>query len=93
MFPVRPLGFGYQVWQSLLPRFLGRRVLHNVFPVACPYWQDDSRLYQGRAQAQAATGFKRDDRHGLFQCPRFWQGETSSATPPVPRAASRGSAL
>jgi hypothetical protein len=30
---VRLLGFGYQLLQSLIPRFLGRRIVHNFFQI------------------------------------------------------------
>ena len=31
--PVKALGFGYQLMQSLLPRFMGRRIVHNIFQI------------------------------------------------------------
>lgn len=75
---VRMLGFGYHFLQSLLPRFLGRRVVHNIFQIL-------GRLLKlvpviaRRGGARAVPPFADIPGLGFINHPRFLQGETPSA--------------
>ncbi len=78
IFPVQPLGFGYQLLQSLLPRSMGRRVVHNAMQIA------------GRLLRVLPLMFNRKDGppppftagstpFDYFNNPDFAKGETPSA--------------
>ncbi len=75
---VSPLGFGFQFLQSLKPKFLGRRIVHNVFQILGRL----ARIVPGILKARKSrtpspfTGFGVMD---FFNEPEFARGETPSA--------------
>jgi len=79
MFPVKPLGFGYQIWQSLLPRFLGRRVLHNVFQLLARIGKMIPAFIKGRRKSRPPPAFSEMTGLDYFNAHDFGKGETSSA--------------
>ena len=79
MFPVKPLGFGYQLWQTLLPRFLGRRVLHNCFQLAARIGKMIPAFIKGRRKSKPPPAFSQMTGLDYFNAHDFGKGETSSA--------------
>ena len=79
MFPVRPLGFGYQVWQSLLPRFLGRRVLHNVFQLLARIGKMIPAFIKAGRKPRPPPALSEMTGMDYFNAHDFGKGETSSA--------------
>jgi len=79
MFPVKPLGFGYQIWQSLLPRFLGRRVLHNVFQLVARIGKMIPAFIKGGRKSRPPPAFSEMTGLDYFNAHEFGKGETSSA--------------
>jgi CubicO group peptidase (beta-lactamase class C family) len=79
MFPVKPLGFGYQIWQTLLPRFLGRRVLHNVFQLVARICKIIPAFIKGGRNSWPPPAFSEMTGLDYFNAHDFGKGETSSA--------------
>ena len=75
---VEALGFGYQLLQSLIPRFLGRRIVHNVFQILGRLIRVlPGMIKSGRSGAPPPfTGTTHMD---YFNDPGFAKGETPSA--------------
>ena len=78
-FPVKPLGFGYQIWQTLIPRFLGRRVLHNCFQLAARIGKMIPSFLKGRRKSRPPPAFSQMTGLDYFNAHDFGKGETSSA--------------
>jgi CubicO group peptidase (beta-lactamase class C family) len=78
MSKVHPLGFGYQFLQSLIPRILGRRIVHNFFQILRRLIRITPALLKSRRTGAPPplTGMK---GMGIFNEPRFAKGETPSA--------------
>ena len=74
----KPLGFGYQFVQSLIPRFLGRRIVHNFFQILGRLARITPALIKSRRTGSPPplTGMK---GMGIFNEPAFAKGETPSA--------------
>ena len=74
----KPLGFGYQFVQSLIPRFLGRRIVHNLFQILGRLARITPALIKSRRTGAPPplTGMK---GMGVFNEPAFAKGETPSA--------------
>ena len=79
MFPVKPLGFGYQIWQSLLPRFLGRRVWHNIFQLVARIGKMIPAVIKGGRKSRPPPAFSEMTGLDYFNAHEFGKGETSSA--------------
>ena len=79
MFPVKPLGFGYQLWQSMLPRALGRRVLHNVFQLFARIGKIIPAMIKGGRKSRPPPAFREMTGLDYFNAHDFGKGETSSA--------------
>lgn len=79
MFPVKPLGFGYQIWQTLIPRFLGRRVLHNCFQLAARIGKMIPSFLKGGRKSKPPPAFSQMTGLDYFNAHDFGKGETSSA--------------
>lgn len=79
MFPVKPLGFVYQVWQSMLPRALGRRVLHNVFQLFARIGKIIPAMIKGGRKSRPPPAFREMTGLDYFNAHDFGKGETSSA--------------
>ncbi len=75
---VKQLGFGYQLLQSLVPRFLGRRIVHNFFQVARRLLAFVPLIFKSRKNAPPAP-FAGRSMLGFFNDPDFSRGETPSA--------------
>tara|TARA_R110001592_G_scaffold363372_1_gene686041 strand:+ start:150900 stop:152204 length:1305 start_codon:yes stop_codon:yes gene_type:complete len=75
---VRALGFGYQLLQSLKPRFLGRRIVHNIFQILGKLMRVMPSLIKGR-KAGIPPPFVGMGLMGFFNNPGFDRGETPSA--------------
>jgi len=75
---VKPLGFGYQFLQSLIPRFLGRRIVHNFFQILGRLIRVTPALIKSRRTGAPPplTGMK---GMGFFNEPAFAKGESPSA--------------
>ena len=79
MFPVKPLGFGYQIWQSFVPRFLGRRILHNCFALFARIGKMLPSFMKGRGKPKPPPAFTQMTGLGFFNAHEFGKGETPSA--------------
>lgn len=75
---VRALGFGYQLLQSLKPRFLGRRIVHNIFQILGKLTRVMPALIKGR-KAGIPPPFVGMGLMGFFNNAGFDKGETPSA--------------
>lgn len=75
---VSPLGFGFQLLESLKPKFLGRGIVHNIFQILGRLLRMIPALRKG-ASAGAPQPFKGMDGLGFFNQPGFAMGETPSA--------------
>lgn len=75
---VKPLGFGFHFLQSLIPRFLGRKVVHNIFQILGRLLRMIPRLRKGTSSG-APPPFKGMNGLGFFNEPGFAMGETPSA--------------
>ncbi|WP_262500785.1 serine hydrolase domain-containing protein [Pseudohalioglobus sediminis] len=78
-FPVRPLGFAYQIWQSLLPRRLGRRVFHNAFQLLARIGKMLPSIIKRGRKGRPPPAFSEMTGLDYFNAHEFGKGETSSA--------------
>ena len=76
--PVTPLGFGFQLLQSLKPRFLGRRIVHNIFQIAGRILRI-LPLLRRLVKSRPPAPFKGMDGIGFFNKAAVARGETPSA--------------
>ena len=79
IFPVQALGFGYQLGQSVVPRFLGRRIVHNGWQIFSRLLRVMPMFFNNRKDGPPppfATGSNALD---YFNTPEFAKGETPSA--------------
>lgn len=79
MVPVKPLGFGYQLWQSLLPRIFGRRVFHNVVQLFARVGKMIPPMIKGGRKSRPPAAFREMTGLDYFNAHDFGKGETSSA--------------
>ncbi len=79
MFPVKPLGFGYQLLQSFVPRFLGRKVVHNFFQILARIVKMVPALLKSRRRSKPPPAFKALTSLDYFNHPDWGRGETPSA--------------
>lgn len=75
---VYTLGFGYQLLQSLVPRFLGRRIVHNVFQILGRLVRILPSMMKSR-KAGTPPPLTGMTGMGFFNEPGFARGETPSA--------------
>ena len=75
---VQPLGFGYQILQSLIPRFLGRRIVHNFFQIALRLMRIIPGVIKS-GRTGAPPPFTGASHLNYFNDPGFAKGETPSA--------------
>jgi CubicO group peptidase (beta-lactamase class C family) len=75
---VSTLGFAYQLLESLKPRFLGRRIVHNIFQVLGRLIKLLPAIIKAR-KTGAPPPFTGVEGLGFFNEPRFAMGETPSA--------------
>jgi CubicO group peptidase (beta-lactamase class C family) len=75
---VSVLGFWFQFLQSLLPKFLGRRIEHNIFQIIAKIIRLIPAIRRGTMR-KAPPPFKGMDQMGFFNEPEFAMGETPSA--------------
>ena len=75
---VSPLGFGFQFLESLKPKFLGRRIVHNIFQILGRLIRIIPALRQGTSTG-APVPFKGMDGIGFFNQHGLARGETPSA--------------
>ncbi|MDJ0879329.1 MAG: serine hydrolase domain-containing protein [Halieaceae bacterium] len=78
VFPVRQLGFGYQLLQSLVPRFLGRRIVHNAIQIGRRLLGILPLLFKGRKN-RPPPPFVGRSLLDFFNDRDFARGETPSA--------------
>ena len=76
--PVSPLGFGFQFRQSFKPKFLGRRMEHNVFHTLGRLAKILPNMRKGTTAGSPAP-FVGMDRIAFFNDPSVAMGETPSA--------------
>ena len=75
---VSVLGFWFQLWQSLVPKFLGRRMEQNIFQIIAKIIRLIPAILRGTMR-KAPPPFKGMDRIGFFNEPIVAMGETPSA--------------
>jgi CubicO group peptidase (beta-lactamase class C family) len=75
---VKPLGFGRQFWESLKPKFLGRKVVHNIFQILGRIIRMIPALFSS-TMVGAPPPFKGMDGIGFFNKSGIAMGETPSA--------------
>ena len=75
---VKTLGFGYQLLQSLKPRFLGRRIVHNIFQILGRLFKVIPSVMRAR-KAKLPPPFVGSGGMGFFHEPKWPLGETPSA--------------
>jgi CubicO group peptidase (beta-lactamase class C family) len=75
---VRALGFGYQLLEGLKPRFLGRRIVHNIFQILGRLIKLVPAIIKAR-KTGVPPPFTGVEGLGFFNEPRFARGETPSA--------------
>ena len=78
MSKIQPLGFGYQLLQGLIPRFLGRRTVHNIFQILSRLMQILPGVMRSR-KTGAPPPLTGMSGLGFFNKPGFAKGETPSA--------------
>jgi len=78
VYRVQMLGLGYQLLQSLIPRFLGRRILHNVFQILGRLIRVIPDMVRSR-RSGVPPPFSGTTLMGYFNHPGFVKGETPSA--------------
>jgi CubicO group peptidase (beta-lactamase class C family) len=76
---VKALGFWYQLRQSLVPRFLGRRIVHNVFQILRRLSGIVPGIIKSRRNDPPPPPFAGRTMLGYFNEPDFARGETPSA--------------
>ncbi|MEH6636568.1 MAG: serine hydrolase [Halioglobus sp.] len=75
---VKPLSIGYQLIQSLIPRFLGRRIVPNIFQLLGRFIKIIPTMMKSR-KTGATPPFKGMTNMEFFNEPQFAMGETPSA--------------
>ena len=75
---VKPLSLGYQLVQSLIPRFLGRRIVPNIFQLLGRFIKIIPAMMKSR-KTGATPPFTGMTNMGFFNEPQFAMGETPSA--------------
>lgn len=75
---VVPLGFVFQLLESLKPRFLGRRIEFNIFQILRRLFRLIPMIFKATTRG-APRPFKDMDRIGYFNEPAIAMGETPSA--------------
>jgi len=75
---VSPLGFGFQFLESLKPKFLGRRIVHNIFQILGRLIRIIPAVRHGTSTG-APVPFKGMDGIGFFNQQGVAMGETPSA--------------
>ena len=75
---VSPLGFRFQFFESLKPKFLGRRIVHNIFQILGRLIRILPRLRRGASNGAPAP-FEGMRGIGFFNEPELAMGETPSA--------------
>ena len=75
---VSPLGIGYQLLESLKPKFLGRKIVHNIFQILGRLVRLIPAMRRG-SSAKAPVPFTGMDGIGFFNEPGIAMGETPSA--------------
>lgn len=75
---IRPLGFGYQLLQSLKPKFLGRRIVHNIFQILRRLMGILPTVIRAK-KTGAPPPFSGMRSLNFFNEPNFARGETPSA--------------
>ncbi len=75
---VTPISMGFQFWQSLTPRLLGRRMEHNIFEIGGRILRILPGIRNGTT-AGAAPAFVGMNRVSFFNEPAVAMGETPSA--------------
>ncbi|PLW68165.1 serine hydrolase domain-containing protein [Pseudohalioglobus lutimaris] len=75
---VHALGFGYVLLQSLIPRFLGRRIVHNIFQILGRLIRIVPSMIKSR-RAGTPPPLTGMTGMGFFNEPGFARGETPSA--------------
>jgi CubicO group peptidase (beta-lactamase class C family) len=75
---VKPLGIGYQLRQSLIPRFLGRRIVPNFFQLLGRLIKIIPTMMKSR-KTGTPPPFTGMTNMGFFNEPQFAMGETPSA--------------
>ncbi|MEM1154558.1 MAG: serine hydrolase domain-containing protein [Pseudomonadota bacterium] len=79
MRPVKPLSFRYQILQSLLPQFLGRRVTHNFFQLIARMFALLPAILQSWRGDKPPPAMSNVTRLDDVNIPEFGKGETPSA--------------
>ncbi len=79
IFQVQPLSFGYQLRQSLIPRGLGRRIVHNGFQLGGRLMRIMPLLFSNRKDGPPPPFTASENPLGFFTNPDFAKGETPSA--------------
>lgn len=79
MFPVKALGFGFQILQSLLPRFMGRQVLHNAFQMFGRLGKMLPAVLKSVGKSRPPQAFTEMTGLDFFNAHDFGKGETPSA--------------
>jgi CubicO group peptidase (beta-lactamase class C family) len=75
---VSPLGFGFQFLESLKPKFLGRRIVHNIFQILGRLIRIIPAIRR-RGTTAAPPPFEGMKGIGFFNEPDLAMGETPSA--------------
>lgn len=78
---VNTVGFGYELWQGLIPRFLGRRIVHNIFQIVVRMIRIVPGIMKARKDGipPPLTGMSAGVDTDLFNAQSWSQGETPSA--------------
>ncbi len=77
--PVKALGLGYQLLQGLVPRFLGRRIVHSFFQTFRRLMHLLPLILRGRKGDGPPPPFVGKGIADFFNEPSFAKGETPSA--------------
>ncbi|MEZ5571055.1 MAG: serine hydrolase domain-containing protein [Halioglobus sp.] len=75
---VKPLGIGFQFLESLKPKFLGRRIVHNIFQLIGRIFRILPAIRRG-LKSRPPAPFKNMDGIGSFNQKNVAMGETPSA--------------